>query len=105
LLVLAKGLLSVLLLWVATRRFATFELAFGSRLFDSYITSPWVERLKRNSSDLVRLVDTSVAQTVGSVLLPGATLLGEAATFVTVIMVVAIVQPEIAAITLIYLLA
>src|SRR5690554_6575801 len=39
-LVLAKGFLSVLLLWFATRRFALFELTMGSRLFDAYIASP-----------------------------------------------------------------
>src|SRR5690554_1032767 len=32
-LVLTKGFLSVVLLWFATRRFASFELAMGIRLF------------------------------------------------------------------------
>lgn len=102
-LVLLKGVLSVLLLWFATRRFATFELTMGSRLFDSYIASPWVERLKKNSSDLVRLVDGSIAVTVSSVLLPGTTLLGELLTFVTVVVVLAIAQPLVAVIALAYL--
>lgn len=102
-LVLAKGFLSVLLLWIATRRFATFELELGSRLFNSYIEAPWVERLKRNSSDLVRMVDSSVSYAISNVLLPGASLFGEAVTFLTVVVVLAIVQPLVAAVALVYL--
>jgi len=102
-LVLAKGFCSVLLLWIATRRFATFELAIGARLFDSYVESSWVERLRRNSADLVRLVDGSIAVTVSAVLLPGAGLVGELVTFLTVVVVLAIAQPLVAAIALVYL--
>lgn len=102
-LVLVKGFLSVLLLWFATRRFAVFELELGSRLFDSYVQAPWVERLKHNSSDLVRMVDSSVSWAITNVLLPGAGLLGEAVTFVTVVVVLAIVQPMIAIVALVYL--
>lgn len=102
-LVLLKGALSVLLLWIATRRFAVYELELGSRLFDSYIRTPWVERLKHNSSDLVRMVDSSVYSSIGNVLLPGAGLLGEAVTFLTVVIVLVIVQPLVAVIALVYL--
>ena len=102
-LVLLKGALSVLLLWVVTRRFAVLELELGSRLFDSYIEAPWVERLKHNSSDLVRMVDSSVSWAISNVLLPGAGLLGEAVTFLTVVVVLAIVQPLVALIALAYL--
>src|SRR5687768_14085807 len=49
-LIVLKGILAIVLLWKATRRFAKYELEIGARLFDSYIRSPWVERLKRNSS-------------------------------------------------------
>ena len=103
LLVLTKGLLSVLLLWYATRQFARFELTMGARLFDTYIASSWVERLKRNSSDLVRLVDGSIAVTISSVLLPGSALLGELFTFVTVVTVLAVAQPLVAVIAFFYL--
>ena len=103
LLVVLKGVFAVMLLWYATRKFAKYELAIGSRLFDTYIASPWVERLKRNSSDLVRLTDSSIAQTISGVLLPGASLLGEALTFITVVGVLAIAQPLVAVITVVYL--
>src|SRR5690554_4660803 len=102
-LTLGKGFLSVLLLWFATRRFAVYELEIGSKLFDSYIASSWVDRLKRNSADLVRIVDGSVAVTISSVLLPGASLLGEIFTFVAVVAVLAVVQPLVAIIALVYL--
>lgn len=102
-LVLIKGVLSVAFLWIATRRFAQFELAIGSRLFDTFVESSWVDRLKRNSAELVRLVDGSVNATIANVLLPGATLLGEAMTFITVVVVLAIAQPVVAAIALVYL--
>lgn len=102
-LVLAKGVLSSLMLWIATRRFAVYELELGSRLFDGFLRSPWVQRLQRNSSDLVRAIDSSVSYTISSVLLPGAGLLGELVTTVTVITVLAIAQPVVALITLVYL--
>lgn len=103
LLIIAKGAIAVALLWGATRRFAKYELAIGSRLFDTYINSTWVERLKRNSSDLVRLTDSSVSVTISGFLLPSSTLLGEILSFFTVVGVLAIVQPMIALVTLVYL--
>lgn len=102
-LIVLKGVLAISLLWAATRRFAKYELEIGARLFDSYIRSPWVERLKRNSSMIVRLADGSVGVTVSGFLLPAATLLGEMMSFATVVVVLAIVQPLIAAIALVYL--
>ncbi|HEX4443436.1 MAG TPA: ABC transporter ATP-binding protein [Galbitalea sp.] len=102
-LVVAKSVIAVSMLWSATRRFARYELELGARLFDSYVASPWVERLKRNSADLVRMSDTSVGITISSFLLPASTLLGEVLSFVTVIAVLAIAQPATAIITLVYL--
>lgn len=102
-LVISKGIFAVLLLWTATRRFAGYELEVGSRLFRSYIASPWVERLKKNSSDLVRLTDGSVGVLVAGFLLPAPTLLGELLSFVAIVSVLAVVQPLIALITIGYL--
>jgi ABC-type multidrug transport system fused ATPase/permease subunit len=101
--IVAKGVLAVALLWGATRRFAKYELEIGSRLFDSYIDAPWVERLKRNSSDVIRLTDGSVGVTISGFLLPVSTLFGEALSFVTVVVVLAVVQPLVAAIAFGYL--
>ena len=103
LLIVLKGLVAVALLWRATRRFAGYELELGARLFRSYLGASWTERLKKNSSDLVRLLDGSVSLAVNAFLLPGSTLLGEALSFVTVIAVLAVAQPVIAVIALAYL--
>jgi len=103
LMIVAKGVFAIALLWGATRRFAKYELEIGSRLFDSYIDAPWIERLKRNSSDVVRLTDGSVGVTVSGFLLPISTLFGEALSFLTVVVVLAIVQPLVAGIALGYL--
>nr|WP_243751888.1 ABC transporter ATP-binding protein [Leucobacter weissii] len=103
LLMMSKAIVSVVLLRWATRGFARYELELGDRLFAGYLRAPWEERLGKNSADLVRLVDNSVAITISNFLLPGATLLGEAASLVAVIAVLAIAQPLVAVITLVYL--
>lgn len=103
LLIVLKGVATVCLMWVATRRFAIYELAIGQRLLHAYFRAPWVERLKRNSTEVVRMTDGSVGVTVAGFLLPGSTLIGEVASMVVVIAVLAIAQPAIALTTLIYL--
>jgi ABC-type bacteriocin/lantibiotic exporter with double-glycine peptidase domain len=103
-LVVLKSVLAITLLWSATRRFARYELAIGARLFDSYIRAPWVERLKRNSTELIRMSDSSVAVTISGFLLPGSTVLGEFMTFVSILVVLAIAQPILAAVAFVYLM-
>lgn len=99
----AKGVLAVLVTWWATRRIPRYEVAIGDRLFRSYITAPWKERLRKNSAEIMRFADTGVDMTVNSFVLPGATLLGEFVSLVTIIATLAIVQPVIAVTTLLYL--
>lgn len=103
LLIILKGVLSILVIWRATRTFADFELVIGSRLFDSYLNSGWAERLKRNSADVVRLTDSSVSAMISGYLRPISTLPGEVFSFLTVVVVLAIVQPLIALTALVYL--
>jgi ABC-type multidrug transport system fused ATPase/permease subunit len=103
-LIVLKAVLAVLLMWGATRRFAGYEFEMGRRLFESYIHAPWTERLKRNSIELVRLTDSSVGVTISGFLLPGASLLGEFATFVIILGVLAVAQPILAAVAFLYLL-
>lgn len=103
LLMIGKAIAAVFVLRKGTKGFARYELELGNRLFAGYLRAPWEERLKRNSAKLVRLIDNSVAVTIASFVLPGAMLLGEAANLVTVIVVLAIAQPFVAAITLAYL--
>jgi ABC-type multidrug transport system fused ATPase/permease subunit len=104
-LIVLKSVFAVLLIRGATRRTALYEFEIGRRLFESYIHAPWTERLKRNSAELVRLTDSSVATTVSQFLLPGASLLGEFATFVVILAVLAIAQPIMAAVAFLYLVA
>lgn len=101
--VIVKGVLASLIQFFATRRFASFELAIGDRLLGAYMAAPWVERLKRNSADVIRLADWGIANTIAGVLLPAASLIGEAATFIVVFLVLVVSQPAIAVTALIYL--
>lgn len=102
-LIVLKGVLAVLLLKMATARFAQHEVSIGDRLFASYLASPWAERLKKNSSELVRMVDVGVGITVSGVLIPAMTLFGEFGTLIAVIIVLFVAEPIIAVVTLVYL--
>ncbi|WP_299165924.1 ABC transporter ATP-binding protein [uncultured Arthrobacter sp.] len=102
-LVIVKSALNVLLLRVATKRFAAHEVAIGDRLLAAYMRAPWVDRLKRNSSELVRSVDSGVSITVSGVLMPSMGLAGEIVSVLAVV-VVLLVSNWITAITaIIYL--
>ncbi len=101
--VVLKGILASVLQFYATRRFASYELEIGDRLLAGYLAAPWVERLKRNSADVVRIADYGIANTIAGVLLPAATLVGEAMTFIVVLAVLVVAQPAIAVTALVYL--
>lgn len=101
--IIAKGGLALLISWRATRVFSGYELQLGSRLFDSYLESSWVDRLKRNSADIVRLTDSSVSTTISGFVLPATMVVGELLSFGTVVIVLAIAQPVVAVIALLYL--
>jgi ATP-binding cassette subfamily C protein len=102
-LIITKSVLAVLLLWRTTRTFSKFELELGARLFSAYVRSPWVERLSKNTSDIVRTTDSSVAATLSGFVLPASTLLGEIMTSITLVAVLAVAQPLIAVVTIVYL--
>lgn len=102
-LILMKSSLSLLQQWLATRRFTQFELELGLRLFDSYIGAPWIDRLARSSSTLVRMADVGVSALVGGLILP---LIGLPATVVSTVLILvalAFVQPLTAVISVAYL--
>ena len=102
-LMVAKGALSVLVTWWATRRVPRYEVAIGDRLFRAYILAPWRDRLKKNSAEIMRFADGGVDATVNSFVMPGATLLGEFVSLVVIIGTLAVVQPILALTTLAYL--
>ncbi|WP_309128018.1 ABC transporter ATP-binding protein [Microbacterium sp.] len=102
-LIVVKGAFALTMQWFATRRFSRYELELGVRVFDGYIRAPWVKRLRRNSSDLVRITDASVSTTISGFLLPGASLIGEFMNFFSLILVLAIAQPFVGLVTIVYL--
>lgn len=102
--VVAKDILGIVVQRMSTRRFARFEQALGAQLLDSFFFAPWSERLSRNSTDLVRSTDVGVASTVGGVLIPYTQLMGEIATFGSVILVLFIATPLMALSAVVYFL-
>ncbi|GAA4883999.1 ABC transporter ATP-binding protein [Serinicoccus chungangensis] len=102
-LVVAKGLATVALQWAVAKRLAAYDLVIGDRLFGAYIRAPWTERLKRNTSQLVRLADVGIANTTTGLLLPAASLPAELATFAAVLLVLLVAQPVTAVVTFAYL--
>ncbi|WP_317451006.1 ABC transporter ATP-binding protein [Microbacterium thalassium] len=102
-LILIKSVLAVLLQWRATRRMSVFELEIGDRLFDAYIRAPWTERLKRNTSHLVRLADVGIGNVTSGFLNPFMSMPALVTTAVCVVVVIAFVQPVTAVVTVVYL--
>lgn len=102
-LMIIKSVLSIGLQWISTRKFAEFELEIGSHLFDSYIRSPWTERMKRSTAELVRLIDVGIANTISGVLIPAVTIPSHVLTFASVLAILLVAQPFTALLTLVYL--
>lgn len=102
-LISSKSIASLAMRWVATRKFAEYEMEIGDRLFRAYLHSPWTDRLSRNSAELVRMADVGIANTTSGLLLPVASLPTELATTAAVLLVLVVAEPTIAAITVVYL--
>jgi ATP-binding cassette, subfamily B, bacterial PglK len=101
--IISKSAAQLALLRSASKTFAQYEVALGGRVFESFISAPWLERLKRNSAEVVRLTGVNVPTTISGFLLPAATLPGEILSFISIIAVVAVTKPIIALVTLVYL--
>ncbi|CAH0133604.1 MULTISPECIES: ABC transporter ATP-binding protein/permease [unclassified Microbacterium] len=101
--VIAKSAANVWLQWIATRRFASYELAVGQELFGAYIRSSWTDRISRNSAQIVAMTDSAIANVVAGFLLPITTLPGLLVTSVGVVAVIVVAQPLTALITIVYL--
>jgi len=103
-LMVTKGVLATLVMWWASRRVPRYEVAIGDRLFRNFISAPWRDRLRKNSTEIMRITDSGVSVTVSAFALPGATLVGEFVSLVAVLATLAVVKPILALTTLVYLL-
>lgn len=101
--VILKSAANVWLQWIATRRFASYELEVGQELFSAYIRASWTDRLSRNSAQIVAMSDSGIANVVAGFLLPITTLPGLIVTSVGVIGVLLVTQPVTALVTIVYL--
>lgn len=102
-LMVVKSLIALGQQWYVTRKMAQFELIIGDRLFSAYIRAPWLERMKRNSAELVRMADVGIANTTSGLILPAASLPSQVVTFFSVLVVLFWAQPLIAVATVAYL--
>jgi ABC-type multidrug transport system fused ATPase/permease subunit len=101
-LIILKSVIAVCVQWVATRRFARYELGIGDQLFTAYIRAPWAQRLQKNTAQLVRMADIGIANTVSGFLLPVISLPNLVFTSVAVFAVIIIAQPITALVTIVY---
>ncbi|WP_168626443.1 MULTISPECIES: ABC transporter ATP-binding protein [unclassified Cryobacterium] len=104
-LMISKGFFSIVITRWGVYRIARYEVAIGDRLFRAYINAPWMTRLRRNSADMLRFSDSGVDAAVNAFIIPGASLIGEVVSLVAVIATLAVVQPLLALVTLVYMLA
>lgn len=102
-LIIIKSALSVFFQWIATRRFAKYELEIGLRLFRAYIGSSWEERSKRTVAEITRIADTGIANTIMGFILPLSVLPSAFLSFVLILLVLLVANPTTALIALVYL--
>jgi len=101
--VIAKSAANVWLQWIATRKFAAYELSVGQELFGAYIRASWTDRISRNSAQIVAMTDSGIANVVAGFLLPLTTLTSLLVTSVGVVAVIVFAEPITALVTIIYL--
>jgi ABC-type multidrug transport system fused ATPase/permease subunit len=102
-LIVLKSFLTVFSHWIATTRFAKYELEIGARLFSAYIHSSWDERSKRSVAEITRIADAGIANTIAGFVLPLTRIPGALTTFTLILAVLVVVDPTTSAIALVYL--
>ncbi len=102
-LMVLKGLLAVIVTRWGIQRVARYEVAIGDRMLRSYIGAPWLTRLRRNSADMLQFSSSGVDAAINAFVMPGTTLIGEAVGLIAVIATLAIAQPALALVTLVYM--
>lgn len=100
-----KGVLAILLHWVATRRFAGYELEVGDRIFRAFTKAPWESRSAYSTAEVTRIIDGSMANANRGFLLPLSQIPGNALTFISVLAVLIVAQPLAALLAGVYFTA
>jgi len=103
-LIMIKGASTVAMQWWATRRLAVYELEIGDRLFGAYTQLTWEERSSRKTSDLTRVADTGIANTIMGFLIPLSTIPPNVVSFLSVAVVLLVAQPLSALAVMAYLI-
>ncbi len=104
-LIVLKGAATVAMQWWATRRLAVYELEIGDRLFGAYTQLTWEERSSRKTSDLTRVADTGIANTIMGFLIPLSSIPTNVVSFFSVAVVLFVAQPLSALAVMAYLIA
>lgn len=102
-LMIFKSFLNIWLQWISTRKFADYELEIGTVLFQSYIRAPWTSRQNRSTTELVRMIDVGIANTISGVLFPAVILPAQALTFASVLVILVAASWQTALVTVVYL--
>jgi len=103
-LIMLKGGSTVLMQWWATRRLAVYELEIGDRLFGAYTQLTWEERSRRKTSDITRVADTGIANTIMGFLIPLSSIPPNVVSFLSVAIVLLVAQPLSALAVMAYLI-
>ncbi|MBN9154211.1 MAG: ABC transporter ATP-binding protein [Microbacterium sp.] len=104
-LIMVKGASTVAMQWWATRRLAVYELEIGDRLFGAYTQLTWEERASRKTSDLTRVADTGIANTIMGFLIPLSSIPPNVVSFFSVAVVLFVAKPLSALAVMAYLIA
>ncbi|MFE6963815.1 ABC transporter ATP-binding protein [Agromyces sp. NPDC057679] len=102
-LIVVKGVIAVFLHWRATRRFARYELEVGDRLLAGYTELAWTERSAKTTSDITRVADSGIANTIMGFLLPLSGIPANILTFAAVSLVLVVSEPIGAIVVTVYL--
>lgn len=102
-LIVVKGVIAVFLHWRATRRFARYELEVGDRLLAGYTELAWTDRASKKTTDITRIADSGIANTIMGFLLPLSGIPANILTFAAVSLVLVVSEPIGAIVVTVYL--
>ena len=88
-----KSLAALLVTYWGVRRFAAHEIALAERLYTGYLHAPWAYRLRASTSRIVRNMDVGLSLTFNGLLMPYASLVAEAASFLAIASVILVAEP------------